>query len=139
MSIGALFRFTCVLALCGLARSQGTSSELGCFENLVLPSYPPLARQARIEGTVLVEFVANRNGDAEDIKFTKGHRLLQAAVERSIKTTKLLNRCVARKIRLEFEFRVTGTAVESGNPPLQITWLAPQTFKIVVPPLVPME
>lgn len=48
----------------------------------VMPVYPPLARQARISGTVRLEAVISRNGMVESLVVTSGHPLLaQAALE----------------------------------------------------------
>ena len=48
----------------------------------VLPDYPPLAQQARIQGVVVLEAVINPQGTVENIKIVTGHRLLiQATIE----------------------------------------------------------
>lgn len=48
----------------------------------VLPVYPPLARQARISGTVRLEAVIARNGVIQSLHLTSGHPLLaQAALD----------------------------------------------------------
>jgi protein TonB len=52
--------------------------------NQARPTYPPLARQARIQGTVRLEAVISKNGAIEELKVVSGHPLLiqsaQAAV-----------------------------------------------------------
>jgi len=46
------------------------------------PEYPPLAKVARIQGTVRMEIVVNKDGGVQDIKVITGHPLLvKAAVE----------------------------------------------------------
>jgi protein TonB len=46
------------------------------------PVYPPLARQARIQGTVLLEALISKGGTIENLKIISGHPLLApAAVE----------------------------------------------------------
>jgi len=48
----------------------------------VTPVYPPLARQARIEGTVQLQAFIGRDGRIRDLRVTSGHPLLiPAAVE----------------------------------------------------------
>jgi protein TonB len=45
------------------------------------PSYPPLARQARIQGTVVLQAVISREGTIEKLQVLSGHPMLvQAAV-----------------------------------------------------------
>jgi protein TonB len=49
--------------------------------NQVAPQYPPLARQARIQGTVRLEAVINKEGRIEELKVVSGHPMLvQAAL-----------------------------------------------------------
>jgi protein TonB len=46
------------------------------------PVYPPLARQARVQGTVRLEAVINKDGIIEELKVVSGHPLLvQAALD----------------------------------------------------------
>ena len=46
------------------------------------PSYPPLARQARIQGTVRLEAVISKDGAIEELKVVSGHPLLiQSAID----------------------------------------------------------
>jgi protein TonB len=48
----------------------------------VTPVYPPLARQARVEGTVQLQAIISRDGRIQDLRVTSGHPLLiQAAVD----------------------------------------------------------
>ena len=46
------------------------------------PSYPPIARQARIQGVVRLEAVIAKNGNIRNLRVIQGHPLLvQAAVQ----------------------------------------------------------
>jgi len=46
------------------------------------PVYPPLARQARIQGTVRLEAEISKDGTIENLKVISGHPLLiQAALD----------------------------------------------------------
>ncbi len=48
----------------------------------VMPSYPEPAKQARIEGTVLLTCLIGVDGSVEKIEVVKGHKLLaKAAIE----------------------------------------------------------
>ena len=48
----------------------------------VTPVYPPLAKQARISGTVELNAVIGKDGTVQDLKVAKGHPLLvQAAID----------------------------------------------------------
>jgi TonB family protein len=43
----------------------------------VLPAYPPLAKQARIQGIVVAEAVIGPQGNVEDVRIVTGHPLLR--------------------------------------------------------------
>lgn len=48
----------------------------------VAPVYPPLARQARIQGTVVLSIVISKDGEVHDVKLVSGHPMLSpAAIE----------------------------------------------------------
>jgi protein TonB len=52
--------------------------------NQVRPVYPPLARQARIQGTVRLEAVINKDGVIEELKVISGHPLLIPAAQAAV-------------------------------------------------------
>ena len=48
----------------------------------VRPPYPPLARQARIQGTVVLQAVIGKDGSIQNLRVVSGHPMLaQAALE----------------------------------------------------------
>ena len=48
----------------------------------ILPQYPPLARQARIEGVVKLQAIISKDGSIENLRVVSGHKMLaQAALE----------------------------------------------------------
>jgi protein TonB len=62
-------------------RKGGTIQQANLIHQ-VLPSYPPLARQARIQGIVVLEAVINKQGMIETLRVVSGHPLLnQAAID----------------------------------------------------------
>jgi len=50
------------------------------------PDYPPLARMARIQGTVILQAILSRNGTIEDLKVISGPPLLVQAALNAVKT-----------------------------------------------------
>ena len=61
----------------------------------VPPVYPPLAKQARVQGDIVLEAVISREGDVTNLRVVSGHPLLveaalTAARQRKYKPT-LLN------------------------------------------------
>ena len=60
--------------------SQGVAQ--GFLVREVKPVYPPLARQARIQGAVILEAIIGKNGIIENLRLVSGHPMLApAAIE----------------------------------------------------------
>lgn len=83
-----------VVALCLALNAQvlaQTSTEASrALVVLVRPSppvYPPLARQARIEGDVKVEVQVRQDGSVESAEVVSGHPMLQRAALESAQTS----------------------------------------------------
>jgi TonB family protein len=51
----------------------------------VRPVYPPLARRARIQGTVILKVVINKSGDVENMQLFSGHPMLAPAAIEAVK------------------------------------------------------
>jgi periplasmic protein TonB len=67
-------------------REFRTSSILqGSLIRRVEPTYPPLARQARIQGTVVLAAVISKAGTIEDLKLLSGHPMLVSAAIDAVK------------------------------------------------------
>jgi len=54
----------------------------------VNPIYPPLARQARIQGVVVMEAVISKEGSIESLRVVTGHPLLNQAALDAVKQWK---------------------------------------------------
>jgi TonB family protein len=54
----------------------------------VAPAYPPLARQARIQGMVVLKVHISKSGDVEEMQLISGHPLLAPAAIEAVKQWK---------------------------------------------------
>ena len=54
----------------------------------VNPTYPPLARQARIQGVVILQALISKNGDIENLQLISGHPMLAPAAIEAVKQWK---------------------------------------------------
>ena len=85
-----------LLTLTSLAASQavpkyvrvGQSVMTGQISEKVAPIYPPLARQARIQGTVVLKVVVSKSGDVENMQLVSGHPMLAPAAIDAVKQWK---------------------------------------------------
>jgi periplasmic protein TonB len=63
--------------------SQGVSQ--GLLVKRIQPNYPPLARQARIQGTVVLHAVISKDGSIENLTLVSGHPMLAPAAIDAVK------------------------------------------------------
>jgi TonB family protein len=77
-----------------------------------LPKYPTLARMARIEGEVKVEFVLNSSGEPISVIAVSGHPLLKGTAEENVKSWRFeLPKDLYRtewKYSTTFHFKISG-------------------------------
>jgi len=66
--------------------SSGVSS--GLLIRKVNPTYPPLARQARIQGTVILQAQISKDGSIENLTLVSGHPMLAPAAIEAVKQWK---------------------------------------------------
>jgi protein TonB len=91
--------------------SSGVSS--GLLVRKVQPVYPPLARQARIQGKVLLQAVISKDGSIENLRLINGHPMLTQAAMDAVKQWKykpyLLNgEPVEVETQVEVNFTLSG-------------------------------
>jgi periplasmic protein TonB len=88
--------------------SQGVSAGLKVRD--VKPNYPPLARQARISGTVVLHALISKDGSIENLTLISGHPMLAPAAIDAVKQWKyrpyLLN---GEPVEVETEVQVNFT------------------------------
>ena len=115
-----------LLALASMAASQASMTPPRArvaqavmsaqLTNKVAPVYPPLARQARIQGMVTLTVEVNKTGDVEDVQLVSGHPMLAPSAITAVKQWKYkpyeLN---GEVINVETTVTVNFTLV--GNPP----------------------
>src|SRR5215813_9207237 len=108
VSLAAQFRATRIRV--------GEEFAEGHVINKVSPTYPPLARQARIQGTVVAKVVISKTGDVESVQLFSGHPMLAPAALEAIKQWKFkpfeMN---GEPIEVETQAKVNFTLAD--NPP----------------------
>jgi periplasmic protein TonB len=91
-----------------------TGVSTGLLVRRVQPNYPPLARQARVQGSVLLEAVISENGDIVDLHVVSGHPMLVSAAVEAVKQWKyrpyLLNgQPVSVQTQVQVNFTLNGS------------------------------
>jgi len=66
--------------------SQGVTQ--GLLTRKIQPNYPPLARQARIQGSVLLQAEISKDGSIQNLRLISGHPMLAPAAIEAVKQWK---------------------------------------------------
>jgi TonB family protein len=119
--------FLLLIALSSLAVSQ-IHTDVRVDENVmsvrllkrVPPVYPPLARQARIQGTVILKVLINKSGEVANIQLVSGHPMLAPSAIEAVKQWKydpyLLNgEPIEVLTNVAVNFTLAGTAPAAGT------------------------
>jgi len=89
--IGGIINSTPV-AVPKVATPQRVRVSQGVTQGLVLrriqPNYPPLARQARIQGAVVLQAEISKGGDIQNLRLISGHPMLAPAAIEAVKQWK---------------------------------------------------
>jgi protein TonB len=90
--IGGIISSTAPVAVPKVATPQRVRVSQGVSQGLIIkrvnPTYPPLARQARIQGTVTLEAEISKDGSIENLRATSGHPMLVPAAIEAVKQWK---------------------------------------------------
>jgi TonB family protein len=93
---------------------SGTAGSL--LIKRVPPDYPPLARQARIQGIVVLKVILNTSGDVESLQLVSGHPMLAPAAITAVKQWKYQPFLVdGQPVKVETTVQVNFTL--AGNNP----------------------
>jgi TonB family protein len=105
----------CCLAVVECAVAQGTTNSTTRESGVVLtklsaPIYPPLARQARISGDVVVQVSVRKDGSIESVELFDGHPVLaRAALDSAKQSTFACRGCAATTSSLlTYTFGISG-------------------------------
>jgi hypothetical protein len=111
------------------------SADLMCVRRLEVPSYPLLAQQARIEGTVSVDIVLSTAGYVRDVNAhvdakppTAARGVLLKAVSEAVRAAAFDCSCAGRTVSLVFIFELAGTSI--GQPRQTVSFGSPNRFWI---------
>jgi TonB family protein len=88
--LGVIYSFSSFVAAQIAPQRVRVSSGVaaGLIETKVDPIYPPLARQARIQGVVVLQILISKTGDVENMQLISGHPMLAPAAIEAVKQWK---------------------------------------------------
>ncbi len=130
----ALLSFVASL-IYGQTPDPEVSLNVMCIRKLTLPAYPPLAQQARIQGTVSVNVKLSSEAVVREVEFQDevkpsmpGAGILLKAVSEAVQAAAFEPNCANRTVSLVFIFQLDGTS--NGRPRQTVEFGAPNRFWI---------
>lgn len=119
-----------------LAASNVDQSWLSCIDELTIPRYPPLARQARLVGTVTA-VIQISDSRGPDLRVEGEEPILRAVTEDTLRRSRFRSACAGKKLTLRYTFLIEGPASELPDS-TSIRIKTPDEFVISTPPRVTM-
>lgn len=90
--LGGIVNSTSAVAVPKMATPQRVRVSSGVQSGLLVrkvnPTYPPLARQARIQGVVVLQAQISKDGNIENLQLVSGHPMLAPAAIEAVKQWK---------------------------------------------------
>jgi hypothetical protein len=102
-----------LLILAGLPLMAQTETNIACLERLEIPTYPPLAKQARIAGALTVAIQLGPDSSVGNVSsewspqwasVAKMAGIFVPVVEKSLRESKFAKSCSGKKVTLVFNF-----------------------------------
>lgn len=115
---------------CGLLGSQ--LAEHPCIEELVIPQFTPLAKNAGSQGEVRVEIRFEVSRTKPDIKISSADVILRGPVSLAMAASRFRPNCAGPPIDLRFRFQ-TSSGPDTGRTS-RISFLPPNIFLIKTDP-----
>lgn len=109
--------------------------NMACLERLEIPRYPPLATQARLEGTITASVLISPEGLAKQVDTQAESRLATAKsifgspVWKVISEATFRSECAGKTVVVVFHFNLAG--VSQSNPKQTFSFGYPNVFWIV--------
>lgn len=140
--LGLVWLFPASAQQTGPTASTQDATNAVCAEKIQMPSYPSLARQARIVGTISVTVQLGPNGTVEKISAQshlnndRAQAILLTPIEMSLRKSQFRGDCAGMLLVLEFEFRLDGDPYDRQTQ--EIAFGYPNRFWITARPPIPV-
>lgn len=114
----------CHMGLAGncLAQDQGEpTNTTRCVERLEMPEYPPLPRQARVQGKQTVSVVLAERGSVVRINSDfhtpagRSNTYFNAAAEKAIRTSRFSPNCAGKTVTVVFHYELDEVGAERSG------------------------
>jgi TonB family protein len=113
-----------IVALLLSATVLGASPEPH-LKSVPMPFYPPLAREARIEGKVSIRFTVNEQGDTSEVEAVTGNQMLRQSAIENVQSWKYIwsGPCPCREEKeATFVYKLSGRLESQDRPNVTVKW-----------------
>jgi hypothetical protein len=129
--VSAIYRLSAFcLLVCSPLSGQSVNSP--CLEELVLPRYTPLARNAGIESLVTVRIRFDAKAEKPLIEVDTSQPLLRQIVSRTMAVSKFRPFCKGPSVELQFRFLLSPASDTVDSP--GVSFAPPNVFLIRAAP-----
>jgi hypothetical protein len=137
----------CGIVLCVPSQAQqpasippGDETNVACAQRVQIPSYPLLARQARLAGTLSVKVKLGANASVDEVSAQwhlnndNAKAVLLAPIENALRKSQFRRDCAGKIVTLEYEFRISGDPNDRQTQEVEYGY--PNHFWITTRPLI---
>jgi TonB family protein len=126
--MGVIFRASLLLA-------QSCFGQDLCAPAQVSLQYPPLAKAARVYGTVSLDVVIQPDGSANATR-SSGHPLLVESAQSSVAALRYPPPCAGKEVNLHFVYKLHEASDRPGTAIPETTQTGPSEYTIAGTPLL---
>ncbi len=96
----------------GQAAPEESPSNIGCVEHLEMPDYPPLPRQARIQGIQTVKVLLSEQATVQTVQSSIQARpalvekAFKESAEKAVKNSRFSKTCGGKTVTLVFQYEL---------------------------------
>jgi TonB family protein len=107
--------------------------------HVVAPTYPELARLARLTGDVTITFEVRNDGSISVVEVQGGHKLLETEALNNLKEWKFSPAMVGTHRTVTYRFELVGAETEVRPPAVAVSFDLPDQVTISAPPMKPIR
>jgi hypothetical protein len=139
--LGFLWLFPASAQQSGSTVSAQDPTNAMCAEKIQIPSFPSLARQARLSGTLSVNVKLGPSGTVDEISAQshlnndRAQAVLLIPIEKALRNSQFRRDCAGKLVILEFDFRIDGDPYDSQTQ--EVAFGYPNRFWITTRPPIP--
>ena len=116
-----------------IAGSSLLGNELSCVSELLVPVYPPVARNAGLNGKIDLVFQLEPGGAVAKVAIVNSPKAFDAAAKLLAQKVKFTSDCSAQQVHITILFEIDPNAERDQSSAHMVKFIAPGTFVVKAP------